>query len=273
MKVGLISVILPVWKPNTEQLRHCILSVLNQTYSNFELIISYRKSQNIDEEFHSLLNEFSDEHRIKLIENKILGFTNSLNDGIINSTGEFIARIDGDDFCELNRFEKQLEFKKTNSCNIVGSWAYLISEEGKKIGKIEVPISHSEIRKKIMLHNPILHPSVLMDKKMLEDAGSYDTTLKHNEDYELWFRLISKNYRFGNVPEYLINIRETISSRTRGSDWRRQRKYNVKIKNKALLKYGFTTPRDFLYYIIAPLSLFVSPRFSLKAKKLTGWYK
>jgi glycosyltransferase involved in cell wall biosynthesis len=88
--------------------------------------------------FYSLIETYNDD-RIRIIDNVSKGLTNSLNEGIKNSTGQFIARIDADDYCEINRFEKQLEFKNRYNYDIVGSWAYSISHEGKIIGKIELP--------------------------------------------------------------------------------------------------------------------------------------
>jgi len=181
--------------------------------------------------------------------------------------------MDGDDFCVNNRFEKQLKFKENNNCDVVGTWAYCLSENGSQIGKIEMPITHKEIRKKMMLHDPVLHPSILMDRKMLDEIGLYDTSFAYAEDYELWFRAMSKNYKFGNVPEFLVSIRENTQSITRGSQWKKHRIFAMKAKNRAFLRYGFCKPRDFFYYMLTPLSYFISPRIALRAKKLTGWYK
>jgi len=273
MKNRLISVILPIWQPNLEHFKACIESVVNQSYDSLEIIIVYRKSKDFDHDFYSIMNEYHDDKRIKIIENKKIGFTNSLNEGIVNSTGELIGRIDGDDCCEINRFEKQLDFKDQNEANVVGSWAYHISDVGEKIGKIETPVYETEIRKKIMFHNPMLHSSILMEKKMITDIGMYNPEFNFAEDYELWLRAISRNYKLINCPEYLISIREASFSIMRGTRWRKQRYYNIKAKNQALLHYGFATPQDIIYYTLSSLSYFISPKISLRAKKITGWYK
>lgn len=268
----MISVILPVWKPNIDQLKLCVDSIVNQTYNDLEIIIIYRKTQEFDDKFYALISRYND-NRIKIVENKRSGFTNSLNEGIKNSSGEFIARIDADDYCETNRFERQLEFKEKNEYNIVGSWAYSISDDGKVIGKIEPPITHSEIRKKIMFHCPMLHPTILMDRKVIDEIGAYDESFVHAEDYEFYFRAMSKNYRFGNVQEYLTYIREATESRSRGSEWKKQRSYYVKAKNRAFFEYGFVRPRDVIYHMLTPAAYFMAPRIWSKMQKLTGWNK
>jgi len=276
MQNGLISVILPIWKPNLSHLKTCIDSVVAQTYSDIEIIIIYKKSPEFDEGFYRLIKEYRDD-KIKVVEDNG-GLSDALNVGIIKSMGEFIARIDGDDFCEIDRFEKQLKFKENHKCNVVGSLANYISNEGKKIAKIEVPITHQEIRKEMMLRNPILNPSVLMDKRMLEDVGLYDTSFVYASDYDLWFRAMFNGYKFGNVPECLVSIRYNPHSITRGSTWRKARIYVIKAKNRAFLHYGFFKPRDVFYHFLSmPLTYFISPRVAMKVmikfQKIFGWYK
>jgi len=205
MQNGLISVILPIWKPNLSHLKTCIDSVVAQTYSDIEIIIIYKKSPGFDDGFYRLIKEYRDD-KIKVVEDNS-GLSDALNAGIIKSRGEFIAKISGNDFCEIDRFEKQLKFKENHKYNVVSTLGYFISNEGKKIAKIQVPITHQEIRKEMMLRNPILNSSVLMDRRMLEDIGAYDTSFVYAEDYELWFRAMSHGYKFGNVPEYLVSIR------------------------------------------------------------------
>jgi len=265
--MDLISVVLPLWKPNTVDLKTCIDSVVSQTYSNIELIIAYKKSPEFDDAFYRLMSEYQDK-RIKVLECKNRNISSQINEGIKNSKGKFIARIDGDDFCAPDRFEKQLIFKKKHNCNIVGSWGYFISIEGKKIGMFEPPVTHQQIRKKMMLRCPILHVSVLMDKSMLEDIGLYDTSFVSGEDDELWFRAMFHNYKFGNVPEYLVSIRNNPKSKTRGAEWRKDRIYTIKAKTKALLHYGFFKPLDFFYYLQLPLYYFISPKNAMKVRKI-----
>ena len=269
MRKGLISVVLPVWRPSINQLKKCIDSLISQTYSGIEIIIVYKKSSEFDEKFFHLIKTYSD-NRIKVIEDKNEGLPAALNQGILNSSGEFIARIDSDDFCEKNRFEKQIEFKEKNSCNVVGSWAYDVTIDGKKIAKRIMPVTHKAIRKKIMWRCPILHPTVLMDKKMLDEIGLYDPSCISSEDYELWFRAMHYNYKFGNFPGFLVNIGtyENPDSITRGHGWKKVRKKSVEVKNKALLHYGFCRPLDILYYLPTPFYYLISPQNAMKVRKL-----
>ena len=271
MNNDLISVIIPVLKPNITHLKECIDSVIGQTYSNLEIIFIYKKEPNFDDKFYELISKYNDT-RLKVLTSK-KGLSPAINFGIINSHGQYVARLDADDIFEKEKFEKQLRFKIEKKIHIVGSWAFNISYEGKTIAKIRYPIEHDEIRKKIMLHDLILNPSVLMDRKMLDDIGLYDTNLSGSEDYDLWFRAIARGYRLGNIPEYLVRIRENPNSVTRSNTWRKHRITSMKVRNKAFFQYGFRRPRDIFYHVLTPLSFFTNPKLLIKIKKKIGWYQ
>jgi len=266
-----ISVITPVWKPNFSQLKESLDSVINQTYKKLEIIVIYQKAEGYDEKFFQLMNDYTDK-QIKVLTCP-KGISIARNQGIKHSRGEFIAHMDSDDVSEKDRFERQLKFKKENNYDVVGSWGYNISNEGKIIARIQYPTKHVEIRKKIIFHNLILSSSVLMNRKMVDDVGLFDTQFSVCEDYDLWLRAMSKGYKFGNVPEFLIRIRENPTSVTRGSAWREQRKISMKVRNRAIFRYGFCTPRDIFYHTLTPLSYFISPKLILKIKKMLGWYQ
>lgn len=264
---NLVSVILPIWKPNFNYLKTCIDSIIGQTYSDVELIIVYKKSANYDQEFISLIDKYS-ENRIKVIDDPNKGIAGARNEGILNSRGEFIAQIDGDDFCEIDRFEKQLKFKMERQCDIVGSWAHYITADGKKIMGLQRPVTHQELRKKIVLRTPIFQSSVLMDREIFDKVGFYNIAFVYAEDYELWLRAMSKGLKFGNVPEYLITLRAEPQSLTRGPEWKKVRSYVVKAKTKALFQYVYSKPRDIFYYLLSPMNSMLPPKFEIKSKKI-----
>jgi len=271
MKKNLISVVLPVWKKEIPHLKKCIDSVLSQTYSEFELIIIYKKSIEYDVDFYNLISQYHDK-KIKIIDDQNKGLPYARNDGITNSDGEYVAVMDADDFCETNRFERQLDFKRKHDYNLVGSWVHWVSNDGKLIADSVTPSTHQEIRKKIIYRDPIYHPTVLMDRKMLDDIGLYNTKFILGEDYELFLRVISKGYKVGIVPEFLVNMRLTPDSVSRGSTWKKLRLYTIKAKNKAIIHYGFRRPRDILYYLPTPFTYFISPKLAMKVRKILNRY-
>lgn len=203
MKNPRISVVLPVY--NAEKfISKSLSSILEQTYKNFELLVINDGSVDKTEQ---IVKNVKDK-RIKIVKNEQnLGVTKSLNIGLKMSKGEYIARCDGDDVNNLNRFKTQIEFlDKNKDYVLVGSNFEIIDEKGKKIGQTILPETDEEIRKKIMIRNPISHPSVMYRRKVVLKIGGYRQIFNGAEDYDLWFRLL-KVGRVYNLKEKLIKRR------------------------------------------------------------------
>lgn len=269
----LISIIMPVYKPTLSFLEKAVDSVLNQTHTNLELIIIYKKSfKESDKEVEAILESKKNDHRVRIIENDE-NFVYALNTGIKLSKGKIIGRMDSDDICVNTRFEEQMKFIRDSGISIAGSWVYSISDDGKIIGTIEPPSDPEDIRKNIMFHCPVSHSSISMKKEMLEKIGYYDPNFAGAEDYELYLRAISRGYKIANIPKYLIYIRETSTSIMRGNQWKSTRRSYIKAKNKAMLHYGFNRYYDIFYGILTPISLFITPKLAYQIKNKFGWYK
>ena len=121
MKKGLISVVMSAY--NSERfIAESISSILNQTYEDWELVLINDASSDNTLEIITRLSR--EDPRIKVIDNaKNLGLTVSLNVGIKNSRGEFIARLDSDDLAEPSRLETQLEYLHSSPrCRISRIW-------------------------------------------------------------------------------------------------------------------------------------------------------
>jgi cellulose synthase/poly-beta-1,6-N-acetylglucosamine synthase-like glycosyltransferase len=270
----MISVLLPIWKSHPKYLEKSIDSILNQDYDEFELIAIFEKSDNkTDQNIISVLDERKDDHRIRILETKEKGLVNSLNLGLEKSKGEIIARMDSDDIAEKNRFYEQINYLKENNKQLVGTWGYSISQDDSIIGLIKPPVTHSEIRKKIMFHNPFLHPSIIFNKKIINEIGGYNTKFNGAEDYDLYFRILSKGFSVGNVPKFLIKLRETNNSIMRGKNWRKNRKINFQVKKNAVKNLGFCSFRDLIYFSLTPITYLISPKNAFILKHKIGYNK
>ena len=270
----LVTVIMPVWKIEGKFLIQSIESVLHQSYRNLELLIIYEKSDtNRDIEIQNVLEQYSEDTRLRIILTKKKGLANSLNEGLVESKGQLIARMDADDISEKNRFEEQTKYLEKTKTDLIGSWALSISEENKVLGTVEPPITNSEIRKKIMFHNPFLHPSIIFKKSITEKIGGYNPMFNGAEDYDLYFRIISKGYTVGNIPKPLIRLRETNDSIMRSKNWKKNRKINFQVKKNAVKNLGFRSLRDLIYFSLTPLTYFVSPKNAFILKNKIGYNK
>jgi len=208
----LISVIEPFYNCR-QYIQHATTSILNQTYSNFELILIDDGST--DDTAAEIL-KFNDK-RIRLIRQENKGLAESLNFGLKIAKGEFIARQDGDDISHPQRFEKQLDyFSKNKNTALVGTWSKIIDNDGKETGRFHKhPTEDLELKFDLFFDNPFVHSSVMFRKEVIEKSGLYNTKI-HSlvQDFEYWFR-ISRNYNIANIGEVLHEYREQKKSISR----------------------------------------------------------
>ena len=193
-----ISVLLPVY--NSEKyILEAINSILNQTFSNFELIIIDDGSTDTSEEIISKIND----KRIVFEKNDTnKGLIYTLNKGIRLSRGSYIARMDADDFSVANRFEKQiLEFEKDENLVVCGSFIKTFGN-GTEQYISHIPITNAQILASIFFTCPFAHPSVMIKKEaLLQLEEAYREDYKHSEDYDLWSRLVFVGNSI-NIPEF-----------------------------------------------------------------------
>lgn len=219
----LVSVIMPVY--NTAPfLREAIDSILNQTLTDFELILIDDAST---DESASILHAYSDE-RIRIIQNeKNLGLAVSLNKAIRVSKGKFIARMDGDDVSLAHRLELQAsQLQKLPHHSVVCSTCILIDEQGNKIGKWKDDsqyLTAKKIRAKLPSNNCIVHPSIIMRRELLLEYF-YDPEQSAAEDYDLWLRMAAEGVMFHKFEEPLVLYR------IRKQSFTRERQHNVFFK-------------------------------------------
>ncbi len=200
--MSLISVLIAVYNGEL-YIKNTIQSILNQTYTNFELIIVVNCSSDSTKE---ILSEINDE-RIKIYETNICQLAFNLNYGLLKAKGEYIARIDADDIAMANRLEKQLEVLKNGNYDVVGSNLEFINEDGAVIGEKKYPEFNKTVRRNIMFASPLAHPSVMYKKSVILNVAGYMNG-RVSEDYDLWLRLMrDKNIKFYNIQEKLIKYR------------------------------------------------------------------
>jgi glycosyltransferase involved in cell wall biosynthesis len=198
-----ISIILPIYNAQY-YLNDAIYSIINQTFINFELLAINDGSTDSS---IIILNSFQDK-RIRILNNNSnLGLIYSLNRGIHEAKGQYIARMDADDIAHPKRLEKQLNYLYQHPDTIVvGTNMELIDESGKSIGLRKYPEHHSDIVATLINHCPFSHPSVMFKKSAVLEVGGYREAFKACEDYDLWLRLRDKG-QFANIQENLLQYR------------------------------------------------------------------
>ncbi len=142
---------------------------------------------------------------IRLLKNQGLG--TALNAGLLESTGNWVARMDSDDVSLPHRFETQLNFLKQNTeVDILGSGAYEIDLYGQKKGERRRRGGDAQIKKNLWA-NPLIHSSIIFSREKILSLGGYNPELRYRQDYELWFRAAQAGLIFDNIQEPLLSYR------------------------------------------------------------------
>ncbi len=199
----LVTVLMPVY--NTElYVKQAIESILNQTYTHFELLIINDGSTDASVE---MIKSFTDE-RIHLVENEgNLGLIATLNKGFTLAKGAYIARMDADDVALKDRLKEQVKYLEAHpEVGVLGcAYAELKHDE---IGKATVFLSDHDALKSVLFFNSCMaHPTVMLRTEFIrKNELSYNPEFKHAEDYEFWVRTIEQT-RFSNLPKVLLYYR------------------------------------------------------------------
>ena len=193
-----------------EFLGEAIESILNQTLSDFELIIVNDGSS--DDTPVLLAGYAARDARIqKYCFQANRGLAVALNYGIRHASGEYIARMDADDISLPQRLEKQVAFMEANpEVGICGAWVELIGDVERQVW--EYPAHHAGIVAKMLFSNALAHPSVMICSGALKQLNlQYDERIRYAQDYELWSRAISW-MRLANIPQILVQHRRHANS-------------------------------------------------------------
>lgn len=250
MNTPLVSVLLAVHNGGP-LLDEAIYSILAQTLTDFELLVIDDGST--DDSYHRAA-AFNDP-RIRILRNETnIGLTRSLNRGLAEARGEYVARQDADDISLPNRLAAQVQFLRANhDVVLVGTGAVRINPKGARIGTNDMPSTHEAIRWASLVDNPFLHTSVMFRRAVVQqERGGYNEEFVVCQDYDLWNRLAAK-HRVANLPERLVLMREHASSMTRSQATKTDAEFNIiMVRNLASLFPG----RRFLDGEIRLLSLF-----------------
>lgn len=228
-KEPLVSFIMPVY--NAEKfLVETLISILNQTYTNIEIIAVNDGSK--DSSLQILESFAKNDKRLVIINQENTGIVGALNNGIQHAHGEFIARADSDDICFLTRIEKQIpHIINAPEVVLVCSNFEVIDENSEFMYREIVPLRDMDIKQAMLFYNPIGHGTTLLRKSAVLEVGGYSDKCGPTEDYELWTRL-SKVGKFVGVEDILYR-------------WRQNRNGITFTNNPAMVQYTKTNLANF----------------------------
>lgn len=189
-------------------LAEAIESVLNQTFTDFEFMIYEDCSK--DNTLSILEHYAALDKRINLIVNTVnKGLTANLIDGVNKAKGKYLARMDADDVCMLNRLQKQFDFLEEHSdVSLLGSSVTYFDNNGFEFIAYQ-PTSHNELKVLLLLGFTLLHPSVIMRIDDLRKHNlNYNPEYRYAQDHDLWVRCLFSGLKIANIYEPLLKMRE-----------------------------------------------------------------
>lgn len=201
MKNVLVSIVMGVYNCE-DMIQNCVESVIQQSYSNWELIICDDAST---DSTYDIVNKYAQlEKRITLIRNKKnMRLASSLNNCLRIAKGKYIARLDADDEYTKDKLEKQVNFMEEHpEVDVTGTGRYLFDENG----DYAIVCGEKEPSKEILLLDaPFVHPTIMMRREVYENLGGYTVSkdTMRCEDLDLWFRFYEQGYRGMNIQEPL----------------------------------------------------------------------
>lgn len=201
-----VSVLMSVYN-DAVHLEEAINSILNQTVKDFEFIIIDDGSTDISVD---ILRRYQEQDsRVKVYTNESnIGLAKSLNKGFLLSSGEYIARMDADDYAYPTRLQKQLEFMEAHKNIMVCGTSMEIYEDRSKF--MVPPTTHNAIAAGLIFGTNFYHPTVMFRASFIGDNQiTYPEDYKYAQDYGLWVNLLKlgKKDIFANLEEPLLKYR------------------------------------------------------------------
>ncbi len=228
----LVSVIMATYN-RAKVISKTVENIFEQTYRPLEVIIVNDGSTDNTLE---VLTDLQKSYDFKLINNQQnLRLQKSLNKGLQNATGKYIARIDDHDrWIDPNKTSKQVAFLEENSeFGLVGS-AFLINDD-----EYINPLTDDEIRKQILMRCPFCHQSILMRNDIIKAVGHYDENLIYSEDWDMWLKIATTS-KIANLPDFMVQVFEPDACDSLSKDFFLKQ---LPINRKLVAKYAKDFPQ------------------------------
>ena len=241
---------------STDKINDAISSIINQTFTDWELIICDDCSKIAVENI--INDEILKDKRITIIHNQEnQGLGASLNNCLKLAKGKYIARMDDDDYSYANRFQVQYDFLESNRrISFVSSDIH--TYDGVKIIKSSNQIESPE-KRDFLYRSPFVHPATMFRKKDLLKVNGYRVAkeTRRAEDYDLFMRLYAEGYKGYNIKEYLFRYFVNPSA------MKNKRKYRYRLDEAKVRFLGFKrlkilNPISFIF-ILKPILVGLIP--------------
>lgn len=250
-----VSIIMGIYNCSST-LSEAIDSIIAQTYTNWELIMCDDGSK---DNTYDVALSYKEKYpnKIILIKNeKNLGLNKTLNRCLEYTTGEYIARMDGDDVSVENRLFKEISFLENNPEYAIVSSPMIYFDENGEWGESKAIENPTNLD--FVTGTPFCHAPCMVRTEAYKEVNGYSTddrTLRA-EDYNLWFRLYAMGYKGHNLQTPLYKMRDDENAYSR-----RSFKF---AKNEAYVRYtGYkmlNLPKKYYIFALRPIIVGLLPK-------------
>lgn len=202
----MFSVLISLYnKEKPEHLEQCLESLYQQKLPADEIVLVYDGP--VGEPLKAVVTKWAAFLPLVTVPlEKNVGLGKALNAGLAHCSHNIVARMDTDDICLPDRFEKQIAYMEAHPDIVLSGAAVIEFDEHGKERLKRLPVGNDEIHQFAKMKNPFNHMCVVFRKDKVIAAGSYQHHL-FMEDYNLWLRMMSLGYPVANLPDILMRVR------------------------------------------------------------------
>lgn len=249
-------------KDNSEFLSECFNSIYVNTIQPEKIVLV--KDGQLTEELNSVINSWKNKLPIKIVGyDNNHGLAYALKYGLQFVTTELVARMDSDDICYPDRFEKQINFFKLHpEISLLSGYIDEFNNTPDCIVSTRmVPLEHEKIIEYLKKRNAFNHMAVMFKKTAVINCGNYQE-VPYFEDYDLWIRMVQSGYQTANLSEKLVKARigNDMIGRRHGLAYAKHELFFLKKQKEA----GFLSNKEYKKLCILKLPIRILPKKILK---------
>lgn len=252
----LLSVIVPNYNKE-KYIRQCLDSILNQTYTNIEIIVVDDRSTDSSP---AIIAEYQERnHQIKpVLLEKNGGVSHARNTGIYVARGKYITTIDSDDFYyNPDKLKQEMTLIKKNGGGIAYSYRHVIREDGSLLYQERRQLNRyvsGNVFFRFLTEKDgfwFVQRDMCMLKQTMVEAGGYDEKESYYEDYDLLLRLASKNrFHYTGEDGTAYRIMNGLASTQRKRDSQQFRvPQQIRLRYIKLLHWSQKVPAYVLWFM------------------------
>ena len=188
-----VSIIMPVYNPNSKWLADAVDSIIDQSFTDFELLIVDDGSDN-----PSACDDFTEwDDRIKVLRHDYnMNQASALNTGLRNAKGKYICFLDYDDMFIEGKLDKQLTFMKTHSdVDMIYADGWYLHDDG------ITEYNLNDNPENLLNWNIVCVGSVMVRKKVFDEVSYFDTNLDRSHDWDMWIRVYKTGFKIQKMEE------------------------------------------------------------------------